>query len=656
MIKVGQAELLAALWPALILLGVSLVVMATVQRGGAATRLGVIAVSITLLLRYFFWRVTSTLPPTGLTLDFAVGLIFLLVESSALLAAVLSLFFLSRSRDRSGDVERNKGWLAAQAEKPLIDLFICSYNEEEAILERTIIGATGMDYPNYRVWMLDDGGRPWLRALCEKLNCGYIARPDNKHAKAGNINHALAKVAELPNPPQYISILDADFVPMPTFLSRAMTLFRDPRIGIVQTPQHFINPDPIQTNLLATRVWPDDQRFFFDVVMPAKDAWSAAFCCGTSSIIRFQPLREIGGFPTDSVTEDYLLTLRMKEVGYATAYLNEPLTLGLAPEGLKEYVTQRSRWCLGFMQIMRGRSGPFSLASRLTFMDRLSLIDSFLNWAAVYPSRILALIIPILYLLLNIKSVHAELHDVAIYFLPFYVWHTLVMTWLTRGRVLPIMSDVCHLIAAPEVVKAVVIGLLKPQGHKFKVTAKGGDRSRRFVEWPILKFYGGLLILTFLSIGYAFHVNIRGDGVEFGVLALFWSWYNFIILTVVCFVCIEQPRRRKAERFETNELVTLIFDGAQHRRQLVDISISGARIAGPAPKPKRGALLCQIRDFVTNVSIIRADVDSFAVSFDASLATRFAMIRLFYSSQYVKAFEKVDAASVGRAVLQRLFQ
>ncbi len=656
MIKVGSAELLAALWPALILLGVGLVIVATVKRGGATVRLVVMAISVTLLLRYVFWRATSTLPPVGFTLDFTVGLIFLLVELSALVAAVLSLLFLSRTRDRSGDVEKNKAWLAAQVEKPLIDLFICSYNEEEAILERTIIGATGMDYPNYRVWMLDDGGRPWLRALCAKLDCGYIARPDNAHAKAGNINHALDRVAELPNPPEFISILDADFVPMPNFLSRAMTLFRSEHVGIVQTPQHFINPDPIQTNLFASRVWPDDQRFFFDVVMPAKDAWSAAFCCGTSSIIRFQPLREIGGFPTDSVTEDYLLTLRMKEVGYETAYLNEPLTLGLAPEGLKEYVTQRSRWCLGFMQIVRGRSGPFSLTSRLTFMDRLSLIDSFLNWAAVYSSRLTALIIPILYLLFNIKSVHASLHDVAIYFLPFYVWHTLVMTWITRGRVLPIMSDVCQLIAAPEVLKAVVIGLSKPQGHKFKVTAKGGDRGRRFVEWPILKFYGALLGLTILSIGYAFHVNIRGDGVEFGVLALFWSWYNLIILTVVCFVCVEQPRRRKAERFETNETVTLIFDGGRQLRQLVDISISGARVAGPAPKPKRGALSCQVRDFVTNVTIIREDADSFAVNFDASLATRFAMIRHFYSSQYVKAFEKVDAASVGKAVLHRLFQ
>jgi cellulose synthase (UDP-forming) len=546
--------------------------------------------------------------------------------------------------------------LEALGEKPLIDLLICTYNEEEAILERTIVGATGMDYPNYRVWMLDDGGRPWVRAMCEQLSCGYIARPDNAHAKAGNLNYALERIAQLPKPPQFVSILDADFVPMPNFLSRAMTLFRDETIGIVQTPQHFINPDPIQTNLLAARVLPDEQRFFFDVVMPAKDAWSTAFCCGTSSIIRFAPLREIGGLPTDSVTEDYLLTLRMKEAGYTTAYLNEPLTLGLAPEGLKEYISQRGRWCLGFMQIMRGRSGPFSLSSKLTFIDRLSLIDSFLMWAAVYPSKLVGMIVPILYLVFNIKSVNAGLHDVAIYFLPFFVWHTVAMSWLTRGRILPIMSDVHQLVAAPEVLKAVIIGLLKPQGHKFKVTAKGGDRSRGFVEWPLFRTYAALLGLTILSIGYAFHLNIRGDGVEFGTLALFWSWYNLVILTIVCFVCIEQPRRRKAERFETNELVTLRAGGQDHLRQLIDISISGARIAGAAPTLGDGPVTCKIRNSLVEAKIIRTGGDSFAVSFDGSLAVRFSMIRHFYSSQYVKAFETVNAASVGRAVVQRLLQ
>ena len=227
----------------------------------------------------------------------------------------LTLVFLSRTRDRSVDADANAEWLARRSGATLVDVLICSYNEERTALERTIVGAQAMDYPNFRVWMLDDSRRDWLEALCARLGCRYVSRPNNRHAKAGNINHALRSIAALPDPPDFVAILDADFVPTPLFLKRAMTLFRDPTIGVVQTPQHFVNPDPIQINLGATKFWPDEQRYFFDVVMPAKDAWSAAFCCGTSSIIRMRPLMEIGGFPTNSVTEDYLLTLRLTEKG-----------------------------------------------------------------------------------------------------------------------------------------------------------------------------------------------------------------------------------------------------------------------------------------------------------------------------------------------------
>ena len=38
--------------------------------------------------------------------------------------------------------------------------------------------------------------------------------------------------------------------------------------------------------LEALAATPFEQRYFFDVVMAAKDAWGTAFCCGTSSVIR----------------------------------------------------------------------------------------------------------------------------------------------------------------------------------------------------------------------------------------------------------------------------------------------------------------------------------------------------------------------------------
>jgi cellulose synthase (UDP-forming) len=644
---------LEALAPGLVALGAGVAMATMLRRERNAARLFMTGVTLILLLRYFLWRATETIPAFGMTLDFAVGTIFFAAEICWLTAGALTLFFLSRTRERTSEVEANKGWLADRP-PPLVDLFICTYNEDEAILERTMIGATGLDYSNVRIWVLDDGRRPWLKDMAERLGCFYLTRPDNRHAKAGNINHALSHVASLADPPDFISILDADFVPMPSFLSRALCLFRDESVGVVQTPQHFINPDPIQTNLAASSVLPDEQRFFFDVLLASKDAWGTAFCCGTSSVVRFAPLKAIGGFPTDSVTEDYLLTLRLREAGYVTAYLNEPLSLGLAPEGLKEYITQRSRWCLGFMQIVRGRSGPFSRRTNLGFLDRLSLVDSLLGWGAVYFAKVFGLVIPSLYLFFGIKAVDARLLELLPYFLPFFFWHAATMSWISGGRSLLVISDVAQFVAAPAILKAVVVGLLRPHGHKFKVTAKGGDRSRAFIEWPLFKAYAAMLALTLAGILYAFVVDANGEKIVYGDLALAWSWYNAVVLIIVCFVCVEQPRRRKAERFAADEPILLQVGADSRMFRLADISITGARFNGEPPVDLGESLTCIIKGQPVAARVVRILPRGFAVEFDEAWDYRIAVIRSFYSGNYVRTVGEVHASGLGRAIVARL--
>src|SRR5262249_38415837 len=145
----------------------------------------------------------------------------------------ITWILLSRSSSRSATVAANMPWLM-QAQ-PLVDVLICTFNEDRAILERTIIGAMGMKYPNFRVWVLDDGRRHWLAHLCPQKGCQYLPPPDNSHAKAGNINHAVRYLAALPSPPAFVAVLDADFVPFSNFISRAFCLFKDPTAGIVQT-------------------------------------------------------------------------------------------------------------------------------------------------------------------------------------------------------------------------------------------------------------------------------------------------------------------------------------------------------------------------------------------------------------------------------------
>jgi len=645
--------MMAALAPGFVALGVFMAVVPLLKRESTTARSLLTGVSIVLLLRYFHWRVTQTLPPVDMTADFLIGYPFMLAEAASLIAVALSLLFLSRTMDRSTAAKIDGR--ATDPAAPLIDVFICTYNEERSILERTIVGATGMEYGNYRVWVLDDGRRLWLRRLAGELGCRYLTRPDNRHAKAGNINHALRHVGELPERPAFVAILDADFVPRPDFLAKTIGLMDDASVGVVQTPQHFINPDPIQTNLAASDVWPDEQRFFFDILMPAKDAWDVAFCCGTSSLIRYDGLKQIGGFPTDSVTEDYLVTLRLKERGLKTVYLNERLTIGLAPEGLKEYITQRGRWCLGFMQIVRGRSGPLSRDSKLSFIDRLSLADAFMSWAAVYPTRMFGLVVPWLFLLFGIKAVQADLPELLHFFLPFYVWHGLTMAWLSHGRSLAMMTDVSQLVAAPAVLKAVTTGLLKPKGHKFKVTAKGGDRGTKFVEWPLLRLYGTALLITLAAIAYAFILHLRSENIAYGGLALAWSLYNAVILTVVCFVCIEQPRKRKAERFDRNEPILLRQGGQSHLTRLADLSITGARLIDPDPPAIGSAIECRIYGRSIAAIVVRRTSDGFAVRFEEGMDTRVHAIRAFYAGEYVRAYQGIRALPVGRALLLRLF-
>jgi cellulose synthase (UDP-forming) len=60
---------------------------------------------------------------------------------------------------------RCAAWLERLPNLPRVDVLITTYNEKEPILMRTIVGALGIEFPGVRVWVLDDGNRPWLEAF-----------------------------------------------------------------------------------------------------------------------------------------------------------------------------------------------------------------------------------------------------------------------------------------------------------------------------------------------------------------------------------------------------------------------------------------------------------------------------------------------------------
>jgi len=644
-----------ALWPAVATIGLMFAFAPWLPRDKVWARACAIGFALVLTWQYMIWRALVTVPSFAHPLDAIVGVIFLLFEVLTTIGTTSTLVTLTQVNRRTQEADAATPWLMAQDPPPLVDVFICTYNEEQAILEKTIIAALHIDYSNYRVWVLDDGRRPWLEAYCKRKGCRYLTRPDNAHAKAGNINHALKHVCRLPDPPDFMVILDADFAPLATFLKRTLPLFKNRDVGIVQTPQHFSNPDPVQSNLAVSEVFCDEQRFFFDVILPSRDVWGLAFCCGTSSVTRVAALRQIGGFPTDSVTEDYLLTLRLEEIGYRTAYLNERLSVGLAPEGLREYTIQRSRWCLGLIQIFRGPDNPFLPRNGLSLAQRVGLVESFLYWAASFPFRMLCIVIPILYWAFAIRAVDAELGDALRHYLPYFISSVAVIYWIGGGRNLPMMAETSQLVIVPEIIKSVVVGLIKPKGHKFEVTPKGGERDRLLIQWrPLLRFAGvGAAIV--LSASYAFLFDNTRFIEEGAALSLAWTWYSLLILVMASLVCIEQPRYRRDERQSSHGRAVLHIDNRAYDLDITDLSAGGMLLRGSVSGSVGAPLTVVFRDLHLPATIVRKTADSVAVRI-ATEEARTAMIRHLYSGRYSPALVDIDGRRVALTVVQRVFR
>lgn len=547
-------------------------------------RAGLVATIGCTIVYYLQWRISQTIPWGEGAGKLWWPLTCLLVESAALFDGAILLAILSRPRDRSaeadaGEARLRSAWEEEPLNLPAVDVFIATYNEPREVLEKTILGCLALDWPDARIWVLDDGRRPWVRDLCMAKGAGYINRPDNKGAKAGNINHGLT-VTDAP----FVAVFDADFVPRRDFLLRTMGFFESERIGIVQVPHSFYNHDPMQTNLGLQQAMPDDQRFFFEAIMPGRDGWDAAFCCGSNSVTRRTLFESIGGgLPEGSITEDMLLTLASLRKGYVTRYLNEPLAFGLAPESTTAFFVQRQRWAQGAIQILYLKEGPLGPGLKLRY--RLLFLPS--AWITQGFQSMFTVLTPICFMLFNLAPmVGIDLEAVIHYVLPLIVAMLSGITLLAPGRYYPLAAQILSLFQSFRILPVALQTLFRPKDLVFKVTPKGSDAGGSPWERTILIVALGLLALSFAGLMINVTPEYRVVS-QVGLLPMvtFWTIVNMFILLLVAMMCLEKPRVRGEERFALRQAVTILSaQGQMIRSDKGDISISGLglELAEPA--------------------------------------------------------------------------
>ncbi len=483
------------------------------------------AVTILLTLRYIAWRLAVT--------QWNLWWLSLPLLAAEIFTALHVLGYQYTIWPRKGLQ------LTAAANSPLLPIFIFipTVNEGEEILRPTIVGAIGArsayleKYPraDVRIVVCNDGFvanvKNWtaVEVLAASMGVECLTRKIHGGAKAGNIEHARMSVGAVGN--CLLAVLDADQVAEPDFLITAAKLFDDPEVGWVQTRQFYRNTDqPVAR-------WAESQAsLFYDLVCPGKSAVNASYICGTNVMIRAEVLDQIGGFPTESVTEDFAASIRTHQT-WRSVYISDTLAKGLGPLDLSGYFVQQSRWARGTMGVMRSDWSRVFLPAQggLSFDQRVQYFLSGTHYlCGLRDLTFLATAVVSLYLSESpIK--HVPLSTIAAFLIP-YIAASQCLLLLQAGSTDMIGGMIIGYISFPTLVVSFFEAVINKK-MRFRVTPKSQSNvgDLRAVLPHIF-----LIAICCVVIVHAFITKTAFEAQD--VIPLLWVTYALCILTPSLFL------------------------------------------------------------------------------------------------------------------------
>lgn len=551
------------------------------------------------VMRYMYWRITSTMPPLSDPLGFAFGCVLLTAELYCVMVLMISMT-INVSPFKRKPLERED-----DSKLPTVDIFIPTYNEDEYILATTIAAAKSMDYPadKLNVWLLDDGGtdqkcndkdpekaqaaqmrRVSLQTLCQQIGAIYLTRKKNEHAKAGNMNNAL-KVSN----GEIVVVFDADHAPFRSFLRETVGHFaKDPRLFLVQTPHVFLNPDPIEKNLKTFDRMPSENEMFYSVTQCGLDKWNGSFFCGSAALLRRSALETVGGFSGITITEDCETALDLHSSGWNSAFVDKPLIAGLQPETFESFIGQRSRWCQGMFQILMLKNP--ARKKGLSPIQRLCYLSSMTFWFFPIP-RLIFMLAPLTYILLDIKIFVSNLDEAIAYTATYIVINLMLQNYLYGKVRWPWVSELYEYLQGVYLFKAIFSVIANPRKPTFNVTAKGLTLDNDHLSglaWPFFAIWGAMffggLVATWR---YFFEPGVSNLMIVVGA----WNTFNMIIAGAALGAVAERRQPDRHPRLGIDRKGVLDIAGEKYPVAIRDVSAGGCSL-----QPAEGADASWIKD------------------------------------------------------------
>ncbi|NJK60732.1 MAG: glycosyltransferase [Oscillatoriales cyanobacterium SM2_1_8] len=261
---------------------------------------------------------------------------------------------------------------------PVVTVQLPIFNERY-VAERLLAAVCRLDYPALHVQVLDDSTDDTQAQLQgavahyrdQGVDIDYLHRSDRTGFKAGALQAALAHTKG-----DYIAIFDADFLPSPDWLKRAIAPYLarpQTSIAVVQTRWGHVNSAySLLTQLQAVGI---DGHFAIEQRARCEQGYFLNFN-GTAGLWYKPAILDAGGWQHDTLAEDMDLSYRAQLAGWQVVYDNDTVAPAELPVTMAALKLQQFRWAKGSIQCARkllGRLGQAAVPGEVKWQAFLHL-------------------------------------------------------------------------------------------------------------------------------------------------------------------------------------------------------------------------------------------------------------------------------------------
>ena len=269
-----------------------------------------------------------------------------------------------------------------------VTVMIPAFNEE-LVIERAVHGVLASTDVRIEVIVIDDGSSDATSAV---VHAAFAHDPRVKllTLENGGKARALNRALDLATG-EIVIALDADTQFEPTTIARLARWFVDPTLGAVAGNAKVGN----RVNLL-TRFQAVEYITAQNLERRALARLDAmAVVPGAVGAWRLAAIKQVGGYPDDTLAEDQDLTIAIQRAGWKVTYDQYAVAWTESPETIKGLAKQRFRWAFGTLQCL-WKHGSIMATGKPRGLARVGLPQAILFqivFAAISPIIDLALIV-----------------------------------------------------------------------------------------------------------------------------------------------------------------------------------------------------------------------------------------------------------------------